>query len=202
MPITDPYGLAKYPWEILPNETGEEYAAFITYRDLGARRTLRKAASVYYEVPEADVAEFHAGKIRTFERWSGRNSWVQRSEKYDLHVQTLNDAKTTEEILAMKDRHAQIAMAAQSKMIAALQGLDASKLNLLQMMQVYDIAVRNERLARGVPQSVEAIVAGDNSPGASSVTDESLDAKLQAWLRAKDPENTIELGEPDGADED
>lgn len=195
----DVYGLNVYPWEMLPTETNKSYAAFLTYRDLGPRRTLREAASAFYNVPQDEMIS-HGGKVRTFEKWSSRFSWVHRVERWDDHTRQLADAATEQAIISMKERHAQIAAAAQGKIVSALNSVDVSKLNPLQMMQMFDIAVRNERLARGVPASVDAILAADTSPEMQSVTDEALEGKLTAWLRSRDPENTIELGEPSEAD--
>lgn len=200
---SDPWGLTRYPWEQLQRESPKAYSAFVMYRDLGIRRTLRKVAALYYEVTEESVGAGgeNSNKVRNIEIWSSKFSWVQRAEKWDQHIQSLKDQRTEDDVLAMKERHASIAMAAQSRVVAALNSVDPTKMNLLQLLQTLDIAVRNERLARGVPATVDAIVAGDKSPQLSAVSDETLDAKLHAWIAAKDPKNLIEAGEPDGDDE-
>lgn len=196
--ILDRYGLDAYPWERRDGETETQYRAFLAYRDLGPGRTLRVAAQGHYQIP-AEQFDPKSGKMRTFERWSGMNQWVIRAEAFDDWTQALADQDNASAIIAMKTRHARIAEAAQSKVIEAIQKIDVSKMNLLQIAQVFDIAVRNERLARGVPASVDAIVGAEADQGRSEpVSDESLMAKIKAWQASRDPSNTIEAGEPNG----
>lgn len=193
----DVYGMDRYPWEKMPDETDKQYAGFLSYRDMGRRRTLREAAAKHYEVP-LDQFDPKGGKARTFERWSGMNQWVRRAEAWDDHLDRLTDADTEKAILDMKQRHAQIAVAAQAKVVDALNRVDPSKMNLLQIAQVFDLAVKNERLARGVPASVDAIVNRDESPQLTeAISDESLLGKIAAWKASRDPNNRLEAGEPE-----
>lgn len=192
----DKYGLGALPWSKRDTETAKQHAAFVVYRDLGRRRTLRAAALVYYEIPEGQF-DPGQGKIRTFEKWSARNQWVVRAEQYDEYMQAVADADHVQSVVDMKTRHAAIATAAQGKIVAALNHIDMKDLSALQLMQVFDIVVKNERLARGVPASVDAIVSQDSSPQIDAVRDEDLEAKLASWRMARDPKNTIEAGEPD-----
>lgn len=196
----DRYALGAYPWERLDAETSKSYAAFIVYRDLGATRTLRRAAMRYYEIPEGEF-DPKGGGIRQFEKWSSRNRWVSRAEAWDDWSQTLTDQETAKTILDMKARHASMAVATQAKIVSAIQAMDLTKLPPLQVIQMFDLVVKNERLARGVPATVEAIVASDEGPQLRGVADSDLEAKLAAWRMARDPENTIELGEPGAAAE-
>jgi hypothetical protein len=196
--VLDRYQLDAYPWERRDGETETQYRAFIAYRDLGPKRTLRAAACEHYGIAPADF-DPKSGKMRTFERWSGANQWVIRAEAFDDWSQALADQDNAAAIIAMKTRHARIAEAAQSKVVEAIQKIDPSKMNLLQIVQVFDIAVRNERLARGVPASVDAIVGAEADQGRSEpISDEALMAKIKAWRASRDPENTIEAGEPGG----
>lgn len=200
--MNDTYGMDRYPWEKLPDETDKQYRAFLTYRDLGRKRTLRDAAADHYGV-DRKVFDPKGGKARVFERWSAQNKWVARSEAWDTYLQELTDSETEADIIAMKKRHAQIATAAQSKVVEALNAIDVSKMNLLQIAQVFDIAVKNERLARGVPANVEAILTRDDSAQIEgAINDEALIGKLAAWKASRDPENRIEVGEPETDEED
>lgn len=197
----DVYGMDRYPWEKLPDETDKQYAGFLSYRDMGRRRTLREAAAKHYGVP-SEQFDPKGGKARTFERWSGMNRWVKRAEAWDDHLDRLSDADTEKAILDMKQRHAQIAVVAQAKVVDALNSIDVSRLNLLQIAQVFDLAVKNERLARGVPASVDAIVSRDDSPQLQeAISDEALLGKIAAWRASRDPANTIEAGEPQPEEE-
>ena len=65
---TDNYGLNRYLWERLEDETSNNYGAIVTYRDRGRRRTLRKATCMYYDIGPADFDPM-GGKIRTIGKW-------------------------------------------------------------------------------------------------------------------------------------
>jgi hypothetical protein len=192
--------MADFPWEKMESESDRAFAAFITYRDLGHRRTLREAASIFYSRPDLDPK---SGKARQFEKWSALNKWVQRAEEFDGWVQAQQDQTASEAIISMKTRHAAIAAAATGKIVEAINQLDATKLNGLQLLQMFDLAVKNERLARDVPSDVQIVSSdADMGPGILEVSDEALEAKLAAWRASRDPENTIEQGEPSADDED
>lgn len=194
--IDDRYALDGYPWEKDPEETANNYAAFILYRDLGHRRTLRAAAIAHYDIAPPDYDPM-GGKIRTIEKWSARFRWVARAEEYDGFMQRLTDADDQHTVREMRKRHALIATAAQSKIVSALNNIDASKLNLEQLMRVFDLAVKNERLARGVADSITATsTKGLDSIERTPITDDALERKLSAWLASADGDNDIEKGEP------
>ena len=69
----DNYGLNRYLWERLEDETSNNYDAIVTYRDRGRRRTLRKATCMYYDIEQADFEPADidpmGGKIRTIGKW-------------------------------------------------------------------------------------------------------------------------------------
>lgn len=62
------------PWSIQPGEPPHQFAAFITYLELGRDRSIVKAL---------DKSGEHPGKIRQWERWSRANQWVSRAQAYD-----------------------------------------------------------------------------------------------------------------------
>lgn len=199
--LADRYGVGDYPWEMLESETSKQFAAFVVYRDLGPTRTLRAATQIRYGISDKDWPAA-SGKKRLVERWSAANKWVQRAEEYDRWTDVQESERTADEIRKMKARHAGIAAAATGKIIAAINELDPKKLNGLQLLQMFDLAVKNERLARDVPNDIRAVTNVDGGPvELADVTDEALEGKLKAWLAARDPANEIEKGEPEGPDE-
>lgn len=60
------------PWEQMPGESGAAYAAFLTYRDLGAGRSF---------VGAARVAQRHESLLR---RWAARHRWRERVWAWDV----------------------------------------------------------------------------------------------------------------------
>lgn len=59
------------PWDRQPGETSKAYAAFVTYRDLGADRSVRL------------VSEALAKTQTVIKRWSSAHNWVSRVEAWD-----------------------------------------------------------------------------------------------------------------------
>lgn len=199
----DKYGTSRYPWERTEGETSNNYAAFLTYRDQGPRRTLRKAAMIHFNVEEADYDPMGGG-IRTLQKWSSEFRWVARSEEYDDWLRHLEDAKDIEDIKAMRTRHATISTIMQNKVAIYLNTLDDAKLARMSpdsAMRLLDLAIKNERLARGVPDSITGITNAEGGPVEVEVSETELERKFAAFMLSRDPGNDIERGEPNGADE-
>ena len=201
--MTDQYGFATYPWEVLENETAQQYAAFIMYRDLGPRRSMRAAAAKYYDLGEAKDVDPKSGKIRTFERWSSANRWVARAEEWDLFLQHQADIDEVAAVKAMRERHVNITTVMQSKAIQYLNTItdaDLKRMTPDTAMRMLDLAIKNERLARGVPDTIQAQTNADGSKIDSvvrmEISDEALERRFEAWQMANDPDNEIERGEP------
>lgn len=63
------------------NETIKAYAAFCIYRDLGANRTLDRAAAQFY--PGTQPAQGRHRNKNQLGRWSAQYNWVDRCKDYD-----------------------------------------------------------------------------------------------------------------------
>jgi hypothetical protein len=203
--LSDQYGFDAYPWDRQDGETSNNYAAFITYRDLGARRSLRKASCLFYNIPE-DQFDPMGAKIRTLAKWSSKFRWVARVEEYDDWMQKLEDAEDIEAIKAMRKRHVQLTTVVQSKIVTYLNGLDErtiQRMNPDQAMRMLDLAIKNERLARGVPDAITGLTDAKGGPvEVEHISEDALERKFAAFMQAHDPENTIEKGEPEGPDQE
>lgn len=201
--LTDEYGVDTYPWERQREETPKSFEAFVMYRDLGYKRTLRKVILALYGIDERVYERNgeHAGKARTVERWSSKYHWTARVEEYDRWLDKQTQADHLEAVRAMRVRHAQISSIAAAKMATYLNGLDDVKLSRMtpdQAMRMFDIAAKNERIARGVPDRIVAVTDKDGNSVKQDieVTSQSLERKFEAFLSSRDPGNTIESGEP------
>lgn len=59
------------PWDRQPGETSKAYEAFLTYRDLGAGRSIQLVCN-------------ELGKSKTvMDRWSSQHNWVSRAAAWD-----------------------------------------------------------------------------------------------------------------------
>lgn len=70
-------------WEPQEGESARAFACFSVYRDLGARRTLREAAGLFYGKEDRPTR----GERDTVKRWSSAYDWIERSRHYDGWLQ-------------------------------------------------------------------------------------------------------------------
>jgi hypothetical protein len=69
-------------------ETAKAYCAYCIYRNMGASRSLEKAAIEFYtgQSPDNYPAK---GNIRRIERWSSQWNWVERCQDFDRDEETI-----------------------------------------------------------------------------------------------------------------
>lgn len=133
--------LSKKPWERLPNETSKQYDAFCIYRDMGIERTISEVARGWSK----------SGAKSRLQEWATKNNWQSRATSYDDYIDEIKRFRQEEEIKEMASRHAREAQLFQEKAIERLKVLDNNNLKPQDVIKFYDIAVRIERLSRGVP---------------------------------------------------
>lgn len=75
------------PWDRLPEETAEAYAAFQAYLKLGAGRSIATVARHQGGIRAASDGIRPSGK---FTRWGNRNRWADRAKAWDEHLADLN----------------------------------------------------------------------------------------------------------------
>lgn len=135
----------------MKGESGKAYDAFLTYRDQGATRSLRK------------VAEHLAKSGSLIRRWSLQWHWTARVGAWDNHLLEQRDsawvrAQTAhpDEIAAMNARHAEAALALQQKALLKLAAIDSGDLTIPQTLTWLVEAVKLERMARGEAKEDDA----------------------------------------------
>lgn len=124
-------------WERQHKESEEAFQGFVIYRDMGVDRAL---VAVSKELKK---------RISLVERWSIDWSWVSRCTQWDNHVDRENQKQQIKEILEMRKRHVNIAMAMQGKVVSCIKAMQDSNLTPDQASKWMDIAVKIERLSRG-----------------------------------------------------
>ena len=95
-------------WDKQPEETGRAYNAFLTYRAMGALRSLNKAAEMFY----GKVAYFvrPSSKLRQFQDWSAKYKWVSRCSDFDIEEERLRIEQKRKDIREMDRRQAKDGM--------------------------------------------------------------------------------------------
>ena len=86
------------PWDRQDGETDAGFRAFVVYRDMGAERSLRKAA------------ELHGCSQQALGRFSKRWAWVERSGQWDRKVDQHRTRAVLSEVERMHHRHTRLAM--------------------------------------------------------------------------------------------
>jgi hypothetical protein len=113
---------------------------FTVYRDLGP-----------LERSQQEVVR-RVGRSRAFiQRLSVRWQWVFRAEQWDAHQERLRQETLRKEQEEMLHRHAAAAVLALQKVILRLQGLNPEEMSAGDLARLADVAVKIERLARGLP---------------------------------------------------
>ena len=80
-------------WDRLPTETDKSYAAFLDYRDMGARRSVREAARRYH-IKALSAGEIHGQENTTVSNWlawSSKHKWVSRAIAREEWIQLSSD---------------------------------------------------------------------------------------------------------------
>ncbi len=133
-------------WDRQKGETNRAYHAFLTYRDMGPLRSLRKAAKLFYG---DDWFIKSSAKIRQFSKWSSRWNWVSRCEAWDAEQDRIFQLEQREAIREMNKRQANIGITMQKKGITRLLDMDINELTPDQAARLTKIGVEIERPARG-----------------------------------------------------
>lgn len=85
-------------WEQQSGETARAYKAFVTYRDLGAERSIDRAYVALSSKRQRNGSETAAKAApRHWYEWSSNNEWVRRAQAWDREQQ--RQADETRELL-------------------------------------------------------------------------------------------------------
>lgn len=153
------------PWERQPGESPKAFQAFATYRDLGPGRTIDAAYCTAKGLPPGSRRA-----ARRWFTWSVQHRWVERVAAWDAEQDRLRRERAAKELEEMHERHAAMAKAFIAKVVERIKTLDAAALTPRDMATWFDLAVRVERVARGVPgEHIQQQVTG---PGGGAVQQE------------------------------
>ncbi|WP_438491801.1 hypothetical protein [Streptomyces asiaticus] len=159
-------------WERQPGESTAAWEAFACYRDFGMSRSIGK------------VAERLAKSRTLIERWSTTHRWVLRAEAWDREQDRLWRAERHQAAREVARRHARLASAAQSKIIAQLQQLDPARLSPSDVIRWLEVTIRIERQAYGMDLAEVATGAKDpETADVSDLTDEERRSRMEQLRR-------------------
>ena len=158
------------PWERQPGESEEAYYAFTLYRDMPPReRSMRKVADLFYgRKPASGRRRSIPGTIR---RWADRFAWVERVLAWDEEQDRIKREAAREAVEEMLRRHAQEAVALQTKALQRLKNMDPAELSPRDVLAFFVEAAKLERISRGEPETISE----ERNPW--------IEAVLRAWER-------------------
>lgn len=137
------------PWERQDDETPKAWGAFVVYRDMGPRRSLRRVQS------EEGTALAQLGQ------WSSRYRWVERAAAWDGHLDLIRRQEQVDAVRNMRERHATTARKLLDVAVDSLEKrLSEAEVEEAPLLATYDIlryvveAAKLERLALGEADTV------------------------------------------------
>ena len=146
-------------WDKNPEETNRAYSAFLVYKNLGALRSLRKTAEVFYG---ATYFSKSLAKEQQIFRWSSRWNWVSRCSDFDIEEEQLRIEQKRKDIREMDRRQAKdgMEMSKIGMYNIKLQATDdppkdrhgktiEPKIPVSESTRLFTEGVKAERLARG-----------------------------------------------------
>ena len=98
----------KNSWDKQETETNRAYNAFLTYRNMGALRSLSKAAEMFYGKVNYFIKP--SSKLRQFAGWSSTHNWVSRCSDFDIEEERLRIEQKRKDIREMDRRQAKDGM--------------------------------------------------------------------------------------------
>jgi hypothetical protein len=132
-------------WERQPKETIQAYEAYSVYRDMGNQRSYAK------------VARELGKSLSLIEKWGKMWNWVGRTSQYEYHMDKVAMDIREETVRTMLKRHIGTSIVLQEKVEAGLKSLKASKMTPMEIVKMFELAVKVEREARGVAGVVDEV---------------------------------------------
>jgi hypothetical protein len=139
------------------------------------------------------------------ERWSSRWKWVERSQRYDDHLQYQDRMRQEKERRDMLSRHGKIAVLGQNLVVKGIEKLLADveqgkrDLSASDASRLLDVAVKIERLSRGEPTEISELGGSDEHPIKVNLEDRARQAVERALgITDRGPAERVET--PEAAD--
>lgn len=138
-------GMPEDIWEKLPGENVNQYAKFCKYRDMAYqdgrrlnKRSLRQLA-----------VQLNLSSVRPLERLSKSFEWGKRCEAYDIEMDRKARSAQEEAIIKMRKDHADVAAQIVKKATKRLLTMPEEEISPSDLVRLFDVAVKIERLSRG-----------------------------------------------------
>lgn len=181
-------GDERAPWDRFDDEPSGAHHVFARYLDMGPDRSFKGICEAL-DIPRASIRA-----------WTSRYSWVERARSWDTHVDRRARAVLERDIIASRQRHANLGRLIQEKVAQGLANLDPATMSPKDLIYALDTAVKLERAARGDSDAkrVELTGAGGGPIAVVGEMNATDRAKMLAEVRAQ---VSARLGLPNVAEE-
>ena len=135
-------------WERLTGETSAAFAAFCSFRDLGAERNIRKAV----ESSVKDEAVW-AKRYRVWRNWSTQFRRRERAADFDNYMEKLKQAEFRKTIEAQGEKHREVTGKMLDVVAKKLDTMNPADLSQSSVTEWVATAIKAEREAAGLVTS-------------------------------------------------
>lgn len=153
------------PWERQKGESEKAYEAFVTYRDLGEKRTFTAVAKKLQK------------SCTLIRRWKVAWEWQERVRAYDNELEKEARSKAVKSRKDMTERHIGIAMQLQKKALEALKELKPEEMTPKDIKEFIKMATDLERLNRTIEE--------ESGKGSSESSASLADGIIAAYQKRK-----------------
>ena len=144
-------------WEFLPKESGEAFAAFCVYRDLGFSRTIKKAID---KVANDDA---YSNSYGTWRKWAVDFRWKERAVDFDRCNEQLKQTENRKTIEAQAEKQREVTGLMLDVVKNRVQTMKPEELPISGVTEWVQVVVKIEK-------DIANTVCGTNSPNGNNET--------------------------------
>lgn len=175
-------------WEQLPEENAAQYEKFCAYLEMRyfppdkpdglprLDRTVRRSLR--------GLAAAREYRRQTLEDLSARFSWVERAEAYDAEILRKVKAKSENDIIRMREKHAMAAGQMLNKATRRMLAIPEDEISASDLVRWVETGIKLERLSRGEPTETQQVTGTVTAQHTGRVDMSSLSAEeLRAFIK-------------------
>ena len=129
-------------WEFLPKESGEAFAAFVVYRDLGFDRSIKKAIEKVSDNSNSFCA--YSKSYGSWRKWAVDYRWKERAADFDRYNEQLKQTENRKTIEAQAEKHREVTGKMLDVAIKKLDTMNPDDLSPSGVVEFVQVAVKTD----------------------------------------------------------
>lgn len=181
------HGDARAPYDRLDDETVEDFTIFALYRDMGVRRSVKRAAE------KAEVAVYRVSEL------SRRHAWRSRADAFDDAMDRQARRELAAEIISERKKTAAIIRVARQKVVDRVMEIDPSELSPRDVAVWLEVLTKLSRQAHGDTEVTKVEVTGKDGGPITMAQEMTAEDRNELLRRITDQLNSrapLELEDP------